>query len=34
MKKLGVTNIPAIEEVNLFTSDGKVIHFSNPKGDD
>ena len=34
LKKLGVTNIPAIEEVNLFTSDGKVIHFSNPKGDD
>ena len=33
LKKLGVTNIPAIEEVNLFTSDGKVIHFSNPKGD-
>ena len=32
LKKLGVTNIPAIEEVNLFTSDGKVIHFSNPKG--
>ncbi|CAH0373644.1 unnamed protein product [Pelagomonas calceolata] len=31
LKKLGVTNIPAIEEVNLFTSDGKVIHFSNPK---
>ena len=32
LKKLGVTNIPAIEEVNLFTSDGKVIHFSNPEG--
>jgi nascent polypeptide-associated complex subunit beta len=32
LKKLGVTNIPAIEEVNLFTSDGKVVHFSNPKG--
>ena len=31
LKKLGVTNIPAIEEVNLFTSDGRVIHFSNPK---
>lgn len=31
LKKLGVTNIPAIEEVNLFTSDGKVVHFSNPK---
>ena len=32
LKKLGVTNIPAIEEVNLFTGDGKVIHFANPKG--
>jgi len=32
LKKLGVTNIPAIEEVNLFTADGKVIHFANPKG--
>ena len=31
LKKLGVTNIPAIEEVNLFTADGKVIHFANPK---
>mmetsp|Transcript_2615 Transcript_2615/g.6751 ORF Transcript_2615/g.6751 Transcript_2615/m.6751 type:complete len:161 (+) Transcript_2615:103-585(+) len=31
LKKLGVTNIPAIEEVNLFAVDGKVIHFSNPK---
>merc|ERR1712147_393003 len=31
LKKLGVTNIPAIEEVNLFTADGKVIHFTNPK---
>ena len=31
LKKLGVTNIPAIEEVNLFTSDGKVVHFQNPK---
>ena len=24
LKKLGVTNIPAIEEVNLFTTSGKV----------
>lgn len=31
LKKLGVTNIPAIEEVNIFTMDGKVIHFNNPK---
>lgn len=31
LKKLNVTNIPAIEEVNLFTTNGKVIHFQNPK---
>mmetsp|Transcript_23068 Transcript_23068/g.30131 ORF Transcript_23068/g.30131 Transcript_23068/m.30131 type:complete len:171 (+) Transcript_23068:97-609(+) len=31
LKKLGVTNIPAIEEVNLFKDNGEVIHFSNPK---
>jgi nascent polypeptide-associated complex subunit beta len=31
LKKLGVTNIPAIEEVNLFKQNGQVIHFSQPK---
>eukprot|EP00549_Striatella_unipunctata_P021774 CAMPEP_0118688028 /NCGR_PEP_ID=MMETSP0800-20121206/8701_1 /TAXON_ID=210618 ORGANISM="Striatella unipunctata, Strain CCMP2910" /NCGR_SAMPLE_ID=MMETSP0800 /ASSEMBLY_ACC=CAM_ASM_000638 /LENGTH=166 /DNA_ID=CAMNT_0006585259 /DNA_START=343 /DNA_END=843 /DNA_ORIENTATION=+ len=31
LKKLGATNIPGIEEVNLFKEDGKVIHFQNPK---
>ena len=31
LKKLGVTNIPAIEEVNLFKDNGQVIHFNNPK---
>jgi len=31
LKRLGVNNIPAIEEVNLFKEDGKVIHFQNPK---
>uniref|UniRef100_A0A6T8HKH2 Nascent polypeptide-associated complex subunit beta n=1 Tax=Proboscia inermis TaxID=420281 RepID=A0A6T8HKH2_9STRA len=31
LKKLGATNIPGIEEVNLFREDGKVIHFINPK---
>mmetsp|Transcript_26906 Transcript_26906/g.53690 ORF Transcript_26906/g.53690 Transcript_26906/m.53690 type:complete len:174 (+) Transcript_26906:45-566(+) len=31
VKKLGATNIPGIEEVNLFKDDGKVVHFSNPK---
>jgi nascent polypeptide-associated complex subunit beta len=32
LKKMGVTNIPAIEEVNLFKQNGQVIHFSGPKG--
>ncbi len=32
LKRLGVNNIPGIEEVNLFKDDGSVIHFSNPKG--
>jgi nascent polypeptide-associated complex subunit beta len=31
LKKLGATNIPGIEEVNLFKEDGNVIHFVNPK---
>merc|ERR1712010_351370 len=31
LKRLGVNNIPAIEEVNLFNDNGTVIHFSNPK---
>jgi len=31
LKKLNVNGIPAIEEVNLFQEDGKVIHFQNPK---
>eukprot|EP01119_Soliformovum_irregulare_P005632 TRINITY_DN1738_c0_g1_i1.p1 TRINITY_DN1738_c0_g1~~TRINITY_DN1738_c0_g1_i1.p1 ORF type:complete len:153 (-),score=52.57 TRINITY_DN1738_c0_g1_i1:79-537(-) len=31
LKRLGVNNIPGIEEVNLFKDDGSVIHFSNPK---
>lgn len=32
LKRLGVNNIPGIEEVNLFKDDGNVIHFTNPKG--
>lgn len=32
LKRLGVNNIPGIEEVNLFKDDGTVIHFVNPKG--
>jgi len=31
LKRLGVNNIPGIEEVNLFKDDGTVIHFVNPK---
>ncbi|XP_076346305.1 transcription factor BTF3-like isoform X2 [Tachypleus tridentatus] len=31
LKKLGVNNIPGIEEVNMFKNDGTVIHFNNPK---
>jgi len=31
LKRLGVNNIPGIEEVNLFKEDGTVIHFNNPK---
>lgn len=28
-----MTNIPAIEEVNMFKNDGEVIHFVGPKGE-
>jgi len=31
LKKLNVNVIPAVEEVNLFKADAKVIHFSNPR---
>merc|ERR1712187_970289 len=31
LKRLGVNNIPGIEEVNMFTQDGGVIHFNAPK---
>merc|ERR1719188_1675353 len=30
-KRLGVNNIPGIEEVNMFKEDGSVLHFSAPK---
>ena len=32
LKKLNVQPIQGIEEVNMFKSDGNVIHFSAPKG--
>jgi len=31
LKKLNITQIPAIEEVNLFKDDGSVVHFTKPK---
>lgn len=31
LKRLGVNNIPGIEEVNLFRDDGSIVHFKNPK---
>uniref|UniRef100_A0A2K5YJX5 Transcription factor BTF3 n=1 Tax=Mandrillus leucophaeus TaxID=9568 RepID=A0A2K5YJX5_MANLE len=31
LKKLGVNSISGIEEVNVFTNQGMVIHFNNPK---
>jgi len=31
LKRLNVTQIPAIEEVNLFKDDGTVVHFTKPK---
>merc|ERR1719453_2604212 len=30
-KRIGVNNIPGIEEVNMFKEDGSVLHFSAPK---
>jgi len=32
LKKLNVQPIQGIEEVNMFKTDGNVIHFSAPKG--
>lgn len=31
LKKLPVSNIPGIEEVNMIKDDSSVIHFNNPK---
>merc|ERR1712060_660962 len=31
LKRLGVNNIPGIEEVNMFMENGSVVHFSAPK---
>lgn len=31
MKKIGLTDMKGLEEVNIFTDDFKVIHITNPK---
>ncbi|CAE7569742.1 Btf3 [Symbiodinium sp. CCMP2592] len=31
LKRLGLNSIPGIEEVNMFTEDGGVLHFNTPK---
>ena len=31
LKRLAVSPIPGIEEVNMFRDDGSVLHFANPK---
>merc|ERR1712216_1101263 len=31
LKRLGVNNIPGIEELNMFKEDGNVLHFSGPR---
>merc|ERR1711982_277049 len=31
LKKLGINQMPGIEEVNLFHQDGTVTHFQQPK---
>merc|ERR1712223_1383397 len=31
LKKFSCSNLPGIDEVNIFTEDGNVIHFKNPK---
>ncbi|WP_293607170.1 2'-deoxycytidine 5'-triphosphate deaminase [Ponticaulis sp.] len=31
LKRLGVNNIPGVEEVNMFKEDGSVLHFATPK---
>ena len=30
LKKLGMQNLAAIEEVNMFRDDNTVLHFENP----
>ena len=32
LKKLNVTQIAGVEEVNMFKDDGNVLHFASPRG--
>ena len=32
LKRLGVQQIPKVEEANFFMENGTVMHFTNPKG--
>ena len=32
LKKINVTPVTGIEEVNMFREDGNVLHFTAPKG--
>jgi hypothetical protein len=32
LKKIGLTDMKGLEEVNIFKDDGSVIHITNPKG--
>lgn len=33
LKKLNVTQIAGVEEVNMFKDDGNVLHFASPRGE-
>ena len=32
LKKLNVTSVAGVEEVNMFKDDGNVLHFASPRG--
>jgi nascent polypeptide-associated complex subunit beta len=32
LKKLNVTAVAGVEEVNMFKDDGNVLHFASPRG--
>lgn len=33
LKKLNVTQVAGVEEVNMFKDDGNVLHFASPRGE-